>query len=181
MRRGRVFETVRRLVRRLEAANLPCAIVGGLAVGEHGYARATEAVDVLVTREGLERFRQDLVGRGYVPAFPQARTTFLDPETRVRIEMLTTGDFPGDGRPKPVSFPHPDAVAVQGPDFRMVDLRTLVELKLASGISAPHRLRDLADVQDLIRAAHLPRDLSARLDPSVRARCLELWDAVHAP
>jgi hypothetical protein len=62
---------------------------------------------------------------------------------------------------------------------RFVDLEPLIELELASGLSAPHRLRDLADVQDLIRVRALGPELAERLDPSVRAGYLDLWKAVR--
>jgi len=52
-------------------------------------------------------------------------------------------------------------------------------MKLASGMTAPHRLRDIADVQDLIAAAKLPASLAEELDPSVRAKYLELWQSVQ--
>jgi hypothetical protein len=175
MRRGDVFDTVRRLATELESQGIPYAVVGGLAVGEHGYVRATTDVDVLMTRDGLAAFRQRCEGRGYVPAFPGAMKTFKDTETGIRIEVLTTGEFPGDGKPKAIAFPDPAEVSVQGPDFRHVRLESLIELKLASGLSAAHRLRDLADVQDLILAGKLPRELADSLDPSVRAEYLRLW------
>jgi len=53
-------------------------------------------------------------------------------------------------------------------------------LKLASGTSAPHRLRDLADVQDLIAHLSLPLALADRLDPSVQAAYRDLWEKAHA-
>jgi hypothetical protein len=40
-------------------------------------------------------------------------------------------------------------------------------------------LKDLADVQEVIRIRRLPRALSADLDPFVRDKYLELWDAVQ--
>jgi len=53
-------------------------------------------------------------------------------------------------------------------------------LKLASGLSAEHRrLRDLADVQDLIIALKLPRDLGDQIDPSVRQEYFRMWDAAQ--
>ena len=56
-------------------------------------------------------------------------------------------------------------------------LTTLVELKLASGMTAPHRLnKDLANIQELIKAAALPRSLAEQLDPDVRAAYCELWE-----
>jgi hypothetical protein len=59
-------------------------------------------------------------------------------------------------------------------------LPRLIELKLASGLSAPHRLKDLADVLELVRAAHLGAELGDQLDPSVRAKFAELWQAAQA-
>jgi hypothetical protein len=176
MRQGNVFETVRRLARELEHQRIDYAVVGGLAVGELGYARATTDVDVLMTRDGLAVFRERCVGRGYLPAFGGAMKSFRDTETGVLIEVLTTGDFPGDGKPKPVAFPDPGVVGIQGDDFRFIRLESLLELKLASGLTAPHRLRDLADVQDLILAAKIPRDVVSTLDPSVRDEFLRLWE-----
>jgi hypothetical protein len=57
----------------------------------------------------------------------------------------------------------------------------LIELKLASGMTAPHRLRDLADVLELIRARPLPESFAEALDPYVRDRFLELWHAAQTP
>jgi hypothetical protein len=54
-------------------------------------------------------------------------------------------------------------------------LPRLIELKLASGMSAPHRAKDLVDVQELVRHAALPLALAEELDPSVRAKYRELW------
>ena len=52
----------------------------------------------------------------------------------------------------------------------MVTLERLIELKLASGASAPHRLRDLADVQDLIIRLGLPLTLATAWTPRCRRR-----------
>jgi hypothetical protein len=54
-----------------------------------------------------------------------------------------------------------------------------VELKLASGMSAPHRLKDLADVLELVRVATLPVDLADQLNPYVRDKYRELWQAAQ--
>ncbi len=54
-------------------------------------------------------------------------------------------------------------------------------MKLASGMTAPHRLQDLADVLRLIRVADLPRDFGAGIDPYVRDKFEELWLASRHP
>ncbi|MFQ5593349.1 MAG: nucleotidyl transferase AbiEii/AbiGii toxin family protein [Anaerolineae bacterium] len=175
---GQLRGTLRRLIQRLDAEGIPYALLGGLALAEHGYPRLTEDIDLLLTPSGLERFHQRLVGRGYRPAFSGARKTFRDTETGVRIEIVTTGEYPGDGLPKPVAFPDPTApgVAEEKEGMRVVTLEELIELKLASGISASHRLRDLADVQDLITRLELPLTLADRLDPYVQATYRDLWE-----
>jgi hypothetical protein len=94
----------------------------------------------------------------------------------VKIDVLLTGDYPGDGKPKPVSFPDP-SVAIRGSGVMVLPVRDLTELKLASGMTNPDRLKDLADVQELIRAADLPLSLGEDLHEMVRAKYTEIWRA----
>src|ERR671911_332893 len=86
----------------------------------------------------------------------------------VTIEVMTTGEYPGDGKPKPVSMPVPTDASTEIDGIRFVTLEKLIELKLASGMSAPDRLKDLADVQELIKARGLGAEFAGRLDPYVR-------------
>jgi len=46
-------------------------------------------------------------------------------------------------------------------------------------MSAAHRLRDLADVQDLIGVLGLPAEFAEELDESVRGEYRRLWQAVR--
>jgi len=96
----------------------------------------------------------------------------------VSIEVMTTGEYPGDGKPKPVSMPDPVTASTEIDGIRYVTLEKLIELKLASGISAPHRLKDLADVQELIKFKNLDANFADKLDPYVRAKYIELQEAV---
>jgi len=178
---GRLHNALRQLTQQLDGKDIPYALLGGLALAEHGYPRLTEDIDLLMTPAGLERFRQQLVGRGYRPAFEGAIKTFRDTTTGVRIKIITTGEYPGDGLPKPVAFPDPESpgVTMEIEGVRVVTLEKLIELKLASGTSAPHRLRDLADVQDLITRLSLPLELADQLDPSVQAAYRDLWEKAH--
>jgi hypothetical protein len=172
---GKVNEALRGLVQRLNEAGISYAIVGALALGKHGLERFTSDVDVLVTKEGLEVFRAKYEGLGYVPAFQGARKKFRSTETGVRVDFITTGEFPGDGKPKSVVFPDPASASIEIDDVSFITLDRFIELKLASGMTAPHRVQDIADVQNLIRDAHLPEDLAQRLDASVREEYGRLW------
>lgn len=176
---GDVHETLRSLAADLNAAGIDYAIVGGMALNAHGVRRETVDIDVLVRPAGLDAFRAACVGRGYLPAFEAARKSFRSTRTQTPIDFVTTGEFPGDGKPKPVAFPDPASVAQQIEGIRVANLPTLINLKLASGMTNPGRLRDLADVQDLIRALSLPADFALQLDPFVRAKFDELRAAIQ--
>jgi len=179
-KRGAVYDTLHRLDQRLEEEGISYALMNGMALISHGYQRYTENVDILLTSEGLAVFCEKCVERGYVPAFAGARKTFRDTAKNVRIEIITTGEYPGDGKPKPVAFPDPAQASIERDGIRVIQLEKLIELKLASGLSAAHRLRDLADVQDLIVALDLPIDLAERIDASVRDEYRRLWGAARS-
>jgi hypothetical protein len=174
-----VQRAMERLARKLDELGIPYAVIGAMALNEWGYRRVTVDVDVLLTPEGLSRLKGEVVGRGYVERTPGGRG-LRDTVAEVDVDFVLTGEYPGDGRPKPVAFPDPRAVAVRGERVALLPLAKLIELKLASGISAPHRLRDLADVLELIRILSLPRETAESLDPSVRAKFDELWQAAQA-
>ncbi len=172
-----VKKALLKLVRTLEDLQIPYAIAGAMALNELGYERVTTDVVVLLTADGLARFKGAVLGRGYVEKFPGSKG-LRDPEHNVNIDVLVAGEYPGDGKPKPVRFPDP-SVAVRGATVAILPVEKLVEIKLASGMTAPHRLKDLADVQELVKHASLPRALADALDPFVRAKYLELWDAAQ--
>ena len=173
-----VQRALERLAQVLDEKGIPYAIIGAMALNEWGYRRVTVGVDLLLTPEGLRSLKAEVLGRGYVEKFPGSRG-LRDTVAGVGIDIVLAGEYPGDGKVKPVAFPDPARAAVRGRRVALLPLETLIELKLASGMSAPHRLKDLADVLELIRALSLPREMSDSLDPSVRARFEELWQAAQ--
>jgi len=175
-----VHQALERLARLLDERSIPYAVIGAMALNEWGYRRVTVDVDVLLTAEGLRALKAAALGLGYVEKFPGSRG-LRDTVAGVNIDVILAGEYPGDGKPKPVAFPDPARAAVRGRRVSLLPLPTLIELKLASGMTAPHRLKDLADVIELVRALSLPKNLGAALDASVRGKYEELWDAAQAP
>jgi hypothetical protein len=174
-----VQKAARRIARALEELEIAYAICGGLAVAAHGHVRVTADVDVLLRAEGLQRFKDRWLGRGWVEQFSGSRG-MKDVEHGVNIDVVLTGDFPGDGKPAPVAFPDPATVAIDVGDGKIVSLPALIDLKLASGMTAPHRLQDFADVIALVRANALPLDLADDLNAYVREKYRELWQHAQA-
>jgi hypothetical protein len=167
-----------KVARLLDEDSIPYALIGAMALNAYGYERVTVDVDLLLTREGLESFKEKHLEFGYVEKFAGSKG-LRDTEFGVPIDVVLAGEFPGDGLPKPVVFPDPADAAVRG-EHILLPLPRMIELKLASGMTAPHRLKDLADVIEVIRILNLPANLAEELDPYVRAKYGELWQAAQA-
>ena len=161
--------TLLRVIADLERNAIDYAVIGAVALNQHGYKRFTEDIDILMTKEGLKKFQEQLVGLGYRPAFQGATKRFKTTAENVSIEVVTTGEYPGDGLPKPVVFPDPSQDFQEIDGVRTITLEKLIELKLASGMTAPDRLKDLADVQEMIKIKGLGSEFAESLDESVRA------------
>jgi hypothetical protein len=177
---SKLHDSLRSLAKQLDALGIPYAVVGGMALTVHGYARMTDDIDVLVTRADLKRLHDAVVGRGYRRVFEGSKS-LRDTRTGVKIEFLLAGDFPGSGKPQPLAFPNPsltERLVHEGMSF--IGLARLVELKLASGMTGGvDRARDLLDVQRLIDILRLPRDFAGGLHEYVRLDYEKLWDGLR--
>ncbi len=177
---GEVQASLRRITTRLNDLDIDYAVVGGMALFLHGFRRYTEDVDILVTREGLAKIHELLEGSGYRPPFAGSKN-LRDTENGVRIEFLVAGEFPGDGKPKPVKFPEPGTVAMKQDAIQILNLEALIELKLASGMTGGiERLKDIADVAEVVRMLRLPEAIVDQLNPFVRERYREIWQELEA-
>ncbi|WP_143393819.1 nucleotidyltransferase family protein [Fimbriiglobus ruber] len=171
-----VFKALHKITSRLKALGIPYAVVGGMALFRHGVRRFTEDVDLLVTKSDLKVIHEKLEGLGYVPPFTNSKH-LRDTQFGVKIEFLTTGDYPGDGKPKPVSFPDPRQASFEAEGIHYITLPMLIELKLASGMTNPGRLKDLSDVLELIKILGLPIEFTNELNTFVQDKFRELWEA----
>ena len=171
---GLMNATLKQLAKDLDDRQIAYSVIGAVALNQHGYQRFTHDIDVLMTKDGLQKFTGELIGRGYRPAFQGATKTFRATAENVPIEIITTGEYPGDGKPKSVVFPDPAESSVEIDGVKTITLEKLIELKLASGMTGAGRRKDLADVQELIRILHLETAFAERLDPYVQAMFGEL-------
>ncbi len=174
-----IHETMKRLSKTLHEMQIPFAVAGAMAANAHGHRRTTSDVDILIRRDDLDRFKARWIGRGWVDKFEGSKN-FRDATTNVNIDTLIVGEYPGDGLPKPVSFPPPETSSECDNDgVPYVTLKTLLELKLASGMTAAHRMQDMADVMNLIRVNDLSAEFGKGLNPYVAAKFDELWRAAQ--
>ena len=171
-----VYQTINMLAKDLSRLDVNYAIIGGNALKVHGYSRSTMDVDVLVAKGGKKIFADNLVGSGYIPRVANTNSNFMNTVFHTPIDLVETGEYPGDGKPQKISFPDPTecsfgvVVNPYGNEVKYLTLFSLVQLKLAAYQALPNRrIKDKLDVIELIKVAHLSKEYDVtKLDCSVR-------------
>lgn len=167
-------QTVRDAIAILEHHLIPHLIAGGLAVQEYGYFRVTLDADIIVpdVQDALELLTADLSSP--FERLPNREDAVRDRRNGVRVDLLPAQRaFRAECK---VPFPLPTEVSAV-PQF--VSLEKLISLKLDSWVNSPsRRLKDKADVIELIKTLDLPRGLP--IDEPVRHLYHETWDALKA-
>jgi hypothetical protein len=173
---GSVHDTVRRVAHHLDMQHIPYAVAGDVAMFFHGFRQFTSKVEILLTSKGIDALQPEIMEDCHVIS---ANALHLrDRASGVLVEVSLAGQFPGDGKPKPIAFPDPSNASLDIGGIQYLQLEKLIELKLSSGMTNLGRLKDLADVQGLIRVLKLDAEFAERLDPYVRPKFAELWRAV---
>src|SRR5437870_1476077 len=169
-----VTERLQRIVRALEEAGVPYALVGGQAVAlwvatkDPAAVRTTKDVDILLARADLPKARAaaatvtldyfELLGVGML-------LERSNPDPRKAVRLLWAGE---KVRPEyPLPSPTVDEREMLEPGKQVVSLAGLVRMKLMSNRDQDRvHLRDLIDVglvsRDLLQP--LPSELASRLD-----------------
>jgi hypothetical protein len=157
-------KTLRKAVKTLAKSGIPHLVGGGFAVQEHGYARFTKDVDLIVSDAGAAR--EALLASGFAED-PESRIAVVDP-SGVEVDVLQGGEKPTGQERLPL--PVPTRVSSEP---QILPLDALVEAKLSVG-----RAQDFADVVQLVKANSLPR--SYAVDPAVKLDYEEAWDTAAA-
>jgi hypothetical protein len=132
------------LQKAFEREEIPFAVIGALAMRQHGYVRHTEDIDIVTTPEGLARIHERLMGRGLVARARGSRKKLRETTHQVDLDVLQAGEHAG-APGSPVRYPAPtDPQFATGPDgIRYATLPALLSFKIAAGIWGK-RPRDLA-------------------------------------
>jgi hypothetical protein len=163
-----------RIVIRFDASRIPFAVTGGLALQAYGYGRFTADIDLLVPR----RFQQEVVdwmeAEGYETLYrSEGYTNHLHPNRDLgRVDFIWVDDATAEkilGTAK--------RLKVQQTELAVPRAEYLVAMKLQAIRNDPgRRLRDLADIQQLLRSPEV--DLEEVREYFRRYDLLKAYDEV---
>lgn len=167
-----LWATAQRTHEVLDEAGIPHAILGGVAVGLHGYRRNTIDVDFLVRREDADAIREGLTGAGF--SWNPAQKEFVS-TSGIPVQFLTAGDRAGPGSQVRLPDPSETGVVTTAEGLPVLTLARLIESKIACGEGSLRRThKDFADVVELIAARKLNRSFARHLHRSIRSTFREL-------
>jgi hypothetical protein len=172
------FATLLKMAKRLRELNISYAVTGDLAMCFHGLERPTDVLELLVSRESLSEIHQRATGLDFVSSTYGSKD-IRDKTNEVTIKFIVSGDFPGDGRRKPVVHPDPIEASVEKDGIRWMTLPVLIDIKLASGMTSPAKAKELEDVKELIKGLNLNAKYGQNLNEYVREKYEELFLAVE--
>jgi len=157
----------------LEENDISYCLIGGLALGEYNLSRGTDDIDFIILASDKNKF-ENLVGRYLRPAFSGATRKFYWYGTKLLVEILYTGEITGDGV-HGIKIESPDKISSKTSAGNVIKLVKLIEYKLSSGIYGK-RIKDLGDVQELIKLNNLKRSLADGFREDLKTKYREIWD-----
>ncbi|MEQ1904585.1 MAG: hypothetical protein ABL888_10395 [Pirellulaceae bacterium] len=170
----RVNERLRQVVRILENAKIPYAVVGGHAVRawvaqvEEAALRTTRDVDILIRPSNLPAMIDAMKAGGFHYRISSGLNMFVEhPEGSARdaVHVVLVGNIERSG-----DEPNPDIEPMaKAPDFRTVELETLVRMKLNA-----FRRKDQVHLLDLISLGMVDASWLDRFPERLRQRLEEL-------
>ena len=175
---GNLYNTLKKISEKLEGLNIPFVICGAMALNFYGRMRMTVDIDILINGYDLKKIHENLIGRGYIRQFKNSKG-IRDTATGVKIDFIIAGQYPGDGKEKPIIFSDPTKVPTEKDDLgiKYIGIKDFIELKLASGMTSVIRGKDLSDVFELIIILKLPREFGFQINPYVQDQYFKLWDS----
>lgn len=132
----------------LNALDLPYCVVGGIALSFYNYNRATTDIDILIEANSLDYLKRRLSSVG-VKQIHGRRFKLLSFD--YEIEFILAGE---QLNPNDIIYPSPESVRIWNNHEKcwVIDFKSLVMVKLYGYTYNKKRIKDLADVQELLLA-----------------------------
>jgi hypothetical protein len=173
----KVKQRQRRVTESLNDANIPYAVIGGMAVQhwvaqvDESVVRNTRDVDIILNRDDLPRAIEALEKVGFIYRHAASVTMFMDgPDAKARdaVHVVFAGEKVRPTYPEPVPLIE-DFVLMQA--AKTLPLESLVRMKLTS-----NRDKDRVHIRDMVSVGLIDKSWNERFSPELRDRLQQLLE-----
>jgi hypothetical protein len=156
----------------LAQAEIPHAMMGGVAVCLHGYQRNTVDVDWLIRKEDAQAVRETLERENFT--WNAKAKEFRSP-SGIAVQFLLAGDRAGKDSEVKLPDPADERVTTAIEDLPVLTLAKLIESKIACALGNLRRTyKDFADVVELVAHHRLNSSFARFLHKSLRTTFRDL-------
>ena len=158
----------------LEHEDIPLAFVGAMALKAYGYHRATQDFDFVAPKGRQDKIVHllEMLGFETINAVPAFSNHFHDYHL-IRIDFIYVS---GDTE-KAIFRSATKTLSLFGYDIKVVSVEHLVAMKIFAAKSNPdRRLKDLADVQALLRLGQVDEDTIKKY--LLKHDLMEFWHVI---
>lgn len=161
----------------LKSKNINYTVIGGAARNQYGINRITEDIDILVDIKDKNKMMELPIGFIRDVSNKKAKVFSLH-QPKTKIEVIYTGEEAGSKGSK-VFYIDPKSVSHKIKGIPFLTLESLIKYKLGSGLYGKGRLKDFADVMDLIQVNKLSISFADSFREDLRNKYVELWNEVN--
>jgi hypothetical protein len=163
------FHIVKEVVKILNDYGIDYAITGAIAMETYNYKRATDDIDIIISKEGFKKL-QKLEGRYFHFRHGTKKNFYYNASFgKVEVDIIVEGENKSG-----VVMPNPKTIRTKIGGIYYIHLKKLLELKLAGG-NQKMREYDWPDVIRLIRENNLDNDYYTNF-LKYKKKYLELWE-----
>lgn len=154
------------IIQDFEEVGIDYCVLGGLALAIYNYDRATDDIDILVSRDSVSKIDKFLIGNGYTRRPGSTKDLYFHVcGRRIPIDILVEGDDKSG-----FVMPNPQKVRNRFFNVWYVDLPHLIAFKLNAD-----EPRHVQDVLSLIKANELKKSFAKKLPPETKKMFLKYF------
>jgi hypothetical protein len=150
-------------------------IIGGAARFKYHVEKMTQDIDILISKEDKNKIKK--IPMGQMRDISNGRSKIFNlHDPKARIEFIYSGEISGDGI-HGLKYVEPENIKKDFNKIPYISLIALIQYKLSAGIYG-ERLKDFADIIDLIQKNNLKKDYGKNFRKDLKIKYEELWDSI---
>ena len=172
-----LWKSLTNLTSILNKEKINFTVIGGAARNQYGVSAITEDIDILVDVRDKEKMQNLPIGYIRDVSNKKAKVFSLH-EPKTKIEVIYTGEEAGSTGSQ-IYYIDPKKISKKIKNVPFLTLENLIRYKLGSGLYGKGRLKDFADVIELIKANKLSISYADSFREDLRIKYVELWQSVY--